>query len=72
MKEEISLVLNNRYIDEDLVEQYIDDKTTILCTHQKDIDYYNDLILHKKFLIDQIYVIQLETMQGMLNTFNLG
>jgi len=53
--------LNNRYIDEDLVEQYIDDKTTILCTHQKDIDYYNDLILHKKFLIDQIYVIQLET-----------
>jgi hypothetical protein len=61
MKEEISLVLNNCYIDEDLVEQYIDDKTTILCTHWKDVNYYNNLILHKKFLADQIYVIQLET-----------
>jgi len=60
-EEEISSVLNNCYIDEDLVEQYIDDKTTILCTHQKDIDYYNDLILHKKFPTDQIYAIQLET-----------
>ncbi len=49
------------YIDEDLVEQYIDDKTTILCTHRKDVDYYNDLILHKKFSSDQIYAIQLET-----------
>jgi len=61
MKKEISLVLNNCYIDEDLVEQYIDDKTTILCTHQKDIDYYNDLIFHKKFPANQIYIIQLET-----------
>ncbi len=60
-KEEISSVLNNCYIDEDLVEQYIDDKITILCMHQKDVDYYNDLILHKKFLVDQIYAIQLET-----------
>jgi ATP-dependent exoDNAse (exonuclease V) alpha subunit len=60
-KEEISLVLNNCYIDEDLVEQYIDDKTTILCTHRTDVDYYNDLILHKKFPADQIYVIQSET-----------
>jgi hypothetical protein len=33
MEEEISSVLNNCYIDEDIVEQYIDDKTTILCTH---------------------------------------
>jgi hypothetical protein len=61
MEEKISSVLNNCYIDEDLVEQYIDDNTTILCTHQKDVDYYNDLILHKKFPADQIYVIQLET-----------
>jgi hypothetical protein len=60
-EEEISLVLNNCYIDENLVEQYIDDKTTILCTHRKDVDYYNDLILHKKFPVDQIYAIQLET-----------
>jgi hypothetical protein len=52
----ISLV----YIDEDLVEQYIDGKTTIFCTHWKDIDYYNDLVFHKKFLVEQIYVIQLE------------
>ncbi len=43
------------------MEQYIDDKTTILCTHRKDVDYYNDLILHKKFPGDQIYAIQLET-----------
>jgi len=48
-KEEISSILNNCYIDEDLIEQYIDDKTTILCTHRKDVDYYNNLILHKKF-----------------------
>jgi hypothetical protein len=61
MEEEISLILNNYYIDENLVEQYIDDKTTILCTHWKDVDYYNDLIFHKKFLADQIYAIQLET-----------
>jgi hypothetical protein len=61
MEEEISSVLNNCYIDEDIVEQYIDDKTTIRCTHQKDIDYYNDLILQKRFPSDQIYVIQLET-----------
>ncbi len=61
MEEEISLVLNNCYIDETLVEQYIDDKTTILCTHWKDVDYYNDLIIHKKFPAEQIYVIQLET-----------
>jgi hypothetical protein len=61
MEEEISSVLNNCYIDEDLVEQYIDDKTIILCTHQKDVDYYNDLIIHKKFPADQIYAIQLET-----------
>jgi len=61
MEKEISLVLNNFYIDEDLVEQYIDDKITILCTHKKDIDYYDDLILHKKFPTDQIYAIQLET-----------
>jgi hypothetical protein len=61
MEEEISSILNNCYIDEDLVEQYIDDKTTILCTHRKDVDYYNDLILHKKFLANQIYVIQLKT-----------
>ncbi len=60
-EEEISSVLNNCYIDEDLVEQYIDDKTTILCTHRKDVDYYNNLILHKKFPADQIYAIQLET-----------
>jgi hypothetical protein len=52
MEEEISSVLNNCYIDEDLVEQYIDDKTTIFCTHRKDVDYYNDLILHKKFTAD--------------------
>jgi ATP-dependent exoDNAse (exonuclease V) alpha subunit len=61
MEEEISSVLNNCYIDEDLVEQYIDDKTTILCTHRKDVDDYNNLILHKKFPANQIYVIQLET-----------
>jgi len=61
MKQEISSILNNCHIDKDLVEQYIDDKTTILCTHQKDIDYYNNLILHKKFPIDQIYAIQLGT-----------
>ncbi len=60
-EEEISSILNNCYIDENLVEQYIDDKTTILCTHQKGVDYYNNLILHKKFLANQIYVIQLET-----------
>jgi ATP-dependent exoDNAse (exonuclease V) alpha subunit len=60
-KEEISSVLNNCYIDEDLVEQYIDDETTILCTHRKDVDYYNNLIIHKKFPTDQIYAIQLET-----------
>ncbi len=60
-KEEISSVLSNCYIDEDLIEQYIDYKTTILCTHHKDIDYYNNLILHKKFPADQIYAIQLET-----------
>jgi hypothetical protein len=60
-EEKNSLVLNNCYIDENLVKQYIDDKTTILCTHQKDVDYYNNLIFHKKFLDDQIYVIQLET-----------
>ncbi len=61
MEEEISSVLNNCYIDETLVEQYIDDKTIILCTHWKDVDYYNDLIIHKKFPAEQIYVIQLET-----------
>jgi hypothetical protein len=61
MEKEISSILNNCYIDEDLVEQYIDDKTTIFCTHWKDVDYYNDLIIHKKILVDQIYVIQLET-----------
>jgi hypothetical protein len=61
MEEGISSILNNCYIDEDLVEQYIDDKTIIFCTHQKDVDYYNDLILHKKFLANQIYAIQLET-----------
>jgi hypothetical protein len=33
----------------------------------KDVDYYNDLILHKKFPIDQIYAIQLET-----NARNVG
>jgi hypothetical protein len=60
-EEEISLVLNNCYIDEDLIEQYIDDKTTILCTHWKDVGYYNDLIFHKKFSTNQIYAIQLET-----------
>ncbi len=60
-EEEISSVLNNCYIDEDLIEQYIDGKTKILCTHRKDVDYYNNLILHKKFPADQIYVIQLET-----------
>jgi len=53
--------LNNCYIDENLVEPYIDHKTTILCTHRKDVDYYNDLIFHKKFLADQIYAIQLKT-----------
>jgi hypothetical protein len=37
-----------------------------------DVDYYNDLILHNFFPVDQIYAIQLEKMQGMLNTFNLG
>ncbi len=54
--------MNNCYIDEDLIEQYVDDKTIIFCTHRKDVDYYNiDLIFHKKFPIDQIYVVQLET-----------
>ncbi len=33
----------------------------MLSTHRKEFDYYNDLILHKKFLANQIYVIQLET-----------
>jgi hypothetical protein len=61
MEEEISSFLNNCYIDEDLVEQYIHDKTIILCTHRKDIDYCNNLIIHKKFLANQIYAIQLET-----------
>jgi hypothetical protein len=61
MKEGISSILNTCYIDEELVEQFIDDKTIILCTHWKDIDYYNDLILHKKFPIYQIYALQLET-----------
>ncbi len=61
IEEEISSFLNNCYIDEDLIEQYIDDKTIILCTHRKNVDYYNDFILHKKFPAYQIYVIQLET-----------
>ncbi len=61
VEEEISSVLNNCYIDEDVVEQYIDDKTTILCRHRKEVDYYNDLIFHKKFPANQIYAIQLET-----------
>ncbi len=61
IEEEISSVLNNCYIDEDLVEKYIDDKTTIFCTHRKNVDYYNDLIIQKKFPADQIYAIQLET-----------
>jgi hypothetical protein len=39
-KEEISSILNNCYIDEDLVEQYIDDKTIILFTNQS-IDKQN-------------------------------
>ncbi len=33
MEEEISSILKTCYIDEKLVEQYIDDKTIILCTH---------------------------------------
>jgi len=57
MEKEISSVLNNCYIDEDLVESYIDDETTILCTHQKDVNYYNDLILHKKFPADQYVML---------------
>jgi hypothetical protein len=61
MEEEISSNLNNCYIDEDLAKQYINDKTTILCTHWKDVDYYNNLIIHKKFPAYQIYAIQLET-----------
>jgi hypothetical protein len=61
MEEETSSILNICYIDEELVEQYIDDKTIILCTHWKDANYYNNLILHKKFLVDQIYALQLET-----------
>ncbi len=61
MEEEISSILNNCYIDEDLVEQQIGDKTTILCTHRNDVGYYNDLIFHKKIPADQIYAIQLET-----------
>jgi hypothetical protein len=61
MEEEISSILNTCYIDEELVEQYIDDEMIILCTHWKDVDYYNDLILHKKFLTYQIYALQLET-----------
>jgi hypothetical protein len=61
MEEKNSLVFNNCYIDEELTKQYIDDKTTILWTHRKDVDYYNNLIFHKKFPLDQIYVIQLET-----------
>jgi hypothetical protein len=61
MEEETSSILNICYIGEKLVEQYIDDKTTILYTHWKDVDYYNNLILHKKFLVDQIYFLQLET-----------
>jgi hypothetical protein len=60
-EEEMSSILNNCYIDEDFIKQYIDDKTTMLCTHKKDVDSYNDFILHKKFPVDQIYVIQLET-----------
>jgi hypothetical protein len=60
-KEKNSSVLNNCYFDEALVKQYIDDKTTILCTHQEDVDCYNDLIFHKKIPINQIYAIQLET-----------
>jgi len=58
IKKEISSILNNCYIDENIIEQCIDDKTIILCTHRKDVDYYNDLILHKKFPADQIYDIQ--------------
>jgi hypothetical protein len=61
MEEEISSILNTCYINEELVEQYIDDEMIILCTHWKDVDYYNDLILHKKFLTYQIYALQLET-----------
>jgi len=49
IEEEISSILNTCYIDEELIEQYIDDETIILCTHWKDVDYYNDLILQKKF-----------------------
>jgi hypothetical protein len=61
MEKEISSILKNCYIDEDLVKQYIDDKTTIICTHRKDVNDYNDLIFHKKFPTNQIYAIQLET-----------
>jgi hypothetical protein len=48
MEEEISSILNTCYIDEELVEQYIDDKMIVFCTHWKAVDFYNDLILHKK------------------------
>jgi hypothetical protein len=52
----MSSVLNTCYIDQELVEQYIDDKTTILYTHRKDVDYYNDLILHKKFQLTKFMI----------------
>ncbi len=54
-RNEIDNVLSCCYVSKTKVLSNIDNDTTILCSHQKDVNKYNDLIIHKIFHVNEIF-----------------
>ncbi len=49
------------YVSKTELLSHIDSDTTILCSHRKDVNKYNDLIIHKMFHANEIFYVMMET-----------
>ncbi len=58
---QIDNVLSCCYVSKTKVLSHINSDTTILCSHRKDVNKYNDLIIHKMFHVNEIFDVMMET-----------
>jgi hypothetical protein len=57
---EIDNVFSCCYVSKTEVLSHINSDTNILCSHRKDVNKYNDLIVHKMFHANEIFDVMIE------------
>ncbi len=58
---EINNVISCCYISNFDILSHMDCNIMILCSHKKDVDKYNDVLIHKFFQPREIFTITLDT-----------